>query len=119
MIKTTLRFLRNGETEDRDDVINIYSVASSSDLFRVLYVPGDSASHYRYESQMTRSGVLDYVSDILKSMRYDIDPFDRIQVSTDLHPSVMYAVADMDNTIVRKNLENIVYTSLRSRVVRV
>lgn len=118
MIKTTLRFLRHGALPDVDDVITIYTVPTSTELFRVLYAPGDSGSRAHYECQMTRSGVLEYVSDILKSMRYDVDPFDRIQISTDLHPTVMYSVADMDNSLVRKNLENMVYTSLRVRVAR-
>lgn len=118
MLKFSLRFLRTGAGEREDDVVNVYTVAASSDLFRVLYIPGDSASGMKYEARMTRGGVLDYVTDMLRSMRYDVDPFDRIQVSTDLHPSVLYAVADMDNAVIRKNLENMVYTSLRTQVVR-
>lgn len=119
MLKTTLRFLRHGATETNDDVINIFSSDISPDIFRILYVPGDSSHGYRYESQMTRNTVMDYISDILKAMKYDVDPFDRIQISTDLHPSLMYCVEDMENCITRRNLENILYTSLRYRVVRV
>ena len=119
MLKTTLRFLRHGAGESEDDVINIFSGNSSPDLFRVVYVPGDSSSGYRYESYMTRSSVVDYISDILKAMRYDVDPFDRIQLSTDLHPSVMYCVEDMENVVTRRNIENMLYTSLRCRVIRV
>jgi hypothetical protein len=118
MLKTTLRFLRQGSGADDDDIINIYSTNTSLDLFRVVYTPGDSSSGIRYESQMTRSSVLDYVSDILKGMRYDVDPFDRIQLSTDLHPSIMYCVEDMENVVTRRNIENMLYTSLRCRVVR-
>jgi hypothetical protein len=118
MLKTTLRFLRQGSGEDDDDIVNIYSTTTSPDLFRIVYTPGDSSSGMRYESQMTRHSVLDYVSDILKGMRYDVDPFDRIQISTDLHPSIMYCVEDMENVVTRRNLENMLYTSLRCRVVR-
>ena len=118
MLKFTLRFLRPGATQSEDDVILVYSGSGSPDMFRVVYRPGDCSSRVKYEAHMTRTGVLDYVSDILKSMRYDVDPYDRIQVLTDLHPTVMYSVADMDNTVARRGIENMVYASLRTQVKR-
>lgn len=118
-IKCTLRFLRSGEDEDCDDVIIIRSMAVSPDLFQVTYRPGDTSSRTSYEASMSRSTVMTYVTDVLKSMRYDVDPFDRIQVLTDMHPSVMYSASDMDDVIARKLVENMVYTSLRTRVLHV
>lgn len=118
-IKCTLRFLRAGGDEDSDDVIIIRSMAVSPDLFYVSYRPGDASSRLSYEASMSRGATMDYVTDVLKSMCYDVDPFDRLQVLTDMHPSVMYSVSDMDNVIARKLVENMVYTCLRTRVLRV
>lgn len=116
-IKMTIRFIRSGEGEDRDDVIIIHSTPIS-DMLRVVYTPADSSSGSVYTTYMSRSGVLTYVSDILRSMEYDVDPFDRIQLSTDLHPSVMYSAADMEDIVARRNFENLVHSSLRTTVVR-
>jgi hypothetical protein len=115
MLKISLRFLRSGQDETNDDVIHIYSTPSS-ELFRVTYRPADTGR--QYSTHMTRGTTLGYTMDILKSMRYDVDPFDRIQVMTDLHPSVMYSVADMDDFSVRRNIENALYTSLHTHVVQ-
>jgi hypothetical protein len=119
MLKVTLRFLRAGAGELCDDIINVYDVADVHDLFRVVYRPGDGSRRFQFECQLTRAGLLSYVSDILKSMKYDVDPFDRIQVLTDMHPSVMYPVADMEDPVTRRNIEDLVYSSLRTRVRRV
>lgn len=118
MLKFTLRFLRPNASQSNDDIILVYSGPSSPDLFRVVYRPGDLDSGLKYETHMTRTGVIEYVSDILKSMRYDVDPYDRIQLLTDLHPSVMYSVADMDDGVARRSIENMVYASLRTQVKR-
>jgi hypothetical protein len=115
-IKTTLRFLRSGESYENDDVIKIYSTRVP-DTFRVVYTPADSTTDSVYTAFMSRGSVLSYITDILKSMKYDVDPFDRIQISTDLHPSIMYSASDMDDVIPRRNLENMLHTSLRTTVV--
>lgn len=116
-IKTTLRFIRSGEGQDYDDVITI-STTRISDVFRVVYTPGDSDTGSVYTSYMSRSKTMKYVSDILRGMCYDVDPFDRIQIQTDLHPSIMYSVSDMDSAVARENLENMVDASLHTTVIR-
>ena len=118
-IKCTLRFLRCGEDEDRDDIIVIRTMAISPELFHVSYQPGDTSTRVTYEASMSRGATMDYVTDVLKSMRYDVDPFDRVQVLTDIHPSVMYSVADLEDVTTRKLVENMVYACLRTRVLRV
>jgi hypothetical protein len=66
---------------------------------------------------MSRGSVMSYITDILKSLKYDVDPFDRVQVMTCLHPSVMYSVEDLESGIARRNIEDIIYTALRAQVV--
>jgi hypothetical protein len=118
-IKFTLRFLRPGEHEDSDDVITASTSKASPDLFHISYRPGDTDARVSYQATMSRSTLMDYVQDILESMTLDVDPFDRIQLLTDIHPTVMYSASDMDNRSTRNLLRDMIYSSLRTRVVRV
>ena len=114
--KVSPRFLRHNKLEDNDDVICIGEAEGG--MFTLVFRPAD-LKRTRFEAVMTRRDILEYISDILKSMPHDIDPFDRIQLLTDMHPSVMYDVIDLDDNRVRYLIEDAVDMSLRTAVSRV
>lgn len=83
----------------------------SSEIYRIVYLTPELQTTKRFLA--TSSQVLSYVEDILTSMRYDVDPFENIQVSTAIHPIVMYHVSDMDESSTRDLILNMLRDSMR------
>lgn len=83
----------------------------SSDMFQVVYTTPELRSSRKFVASFT--AVLDYANDILTSMRHDTDPFDQIQVTTSIHPIIMYHVSDMDESDTRDMIMNMLRDSLR------
>jgi hypothetical protein len=104
MQKVKLYFTRAGRT---DDVIQIFDDETHNDMFRVVYTPAEyiKTSNEFYGSTST---VMDYISSVLKSMCYDNDPFDYLQISTAIHPSVMYSIADVSDPKTRYQIEDLI-----------
>ena len=45
-------------------------------------------------------------------MPHDADPFEYLQVDTQMHPTVLYHVSDLDDPMVRHLIEDTVETAL-------
>jgi hypothetical protein len=100
MNKCTIHLLRkHTSSPDEDDVIRVFEDPDFSGSFRVTF----RAAGLKKKSEffMGRSGTLEYISTILKTLTYDTDPFQEIQVDTILHPSILYHVSDFDNVAIR------------------
>jgi hypothetical protein len=108
---TTLYIQRTAESRG-DDIVQISPSDDYVDMFMIRYsTPELKKKRVFY---MTRSKVLAYVSDLLKSLTHDIEPFEAVQVSTSIHPSVVYHVADLDDVDVRRLIEDMVDMSMRN-----
>lgn len=108
---TTLYIQRTAESRG-DDIVQISPSDDYVDMFMIRYsTPELKKKRVFY---MTRSKVLAYVSDLLKSLTHDIEPFEAVQVSTSIHPSVVYHVADLDDAEVRRLIEDMVDMSMRN-----
>ena len=107
----TLTFTKKGERADHDDRIVVRTHPESSEIFQVVYHTPELQSAKKFLTGF--GGVLDYAYDILTSMRYDTDPFECIQVSTAIHPIVLYHVADLDDSDTRDLIMNMLRDSLR------
>jgi hypothetical protein len=79
-----------------DDRIEINRGSRASEMVDIKYIPGDSKTGAAYNFSLTRSGVGRYLENLLFSMSKDQDPFEKIQVSTTLAPSIMYHVGDLE-----------------------
>ena len=110
----TLLFTRQGHRSDQDDKIVVMTHPDSSDMFQVTYSTPELRMARKFVASFT--GVLDYANDVLTSMRHDTDPFECIQVSTAIHPIVLYHVADMDESVTRDMVMNMLRDSLRFSV---
>jgi hypothetical protein len=82
------------KTDQADDVITIQS-CSGSTLFSVKYSPNDTKTVYRF--MMDRRRTLEYVYNMLDTLSRDTDPFDRIQLTTRVAPSVVYHISDLND----------------------
>lgn len=110
----TLLFTRQGQPSNNDDKIVVTTHPDSSDMFQVMYSTPELRNARKFVASYT--AVLDYANDILTSMSRDTDPFERIQVSTSIHPIVMYHVADMDESVTRDMVMNMLRDTLRFSV---
>ena len=115
MLKATLFIQRTPRGSD-DDVIRMYADRSHRDMIRVVYsTPELNKDSVVY---LPLSRAVTYIHTILESFRYDTHPFEHIQVSTQIHPSVLYHVSDLDNKEVRELIEDTVSIALRQDIFR-
>ena len=116
MLKVTLYIQRDGSSAN-DDTIRIYEVDEYDDMVRVTY----STPELRKDAEffMTVPNAMRYISDTLKSLRHDSSPFEHVQVTTQIHPSILYHVADLDDCCIRHLIEDTVEMAIRRPVSRV
>ena len=112
MNKCTIRLLRKGSTND--DMIQVFEDADFDEMYRITFQAPDlkRVSEFYLDGGRT----LDYISTVLKSLSYDIDPFEKVQVETVMHPAVLYHILDMGDRDVRRMIEDIVASALRRPV---
>jgi hypothetical protein len=110
--KVTLIVIRNNNEEDR---INVYEDETHREMFRLTYKSADTSKTLK-EFYMSERRALNYISDILESLTHDVDPFEHLQVLSDIHPSVMYHVMDLDDEDIRTEIENIVSDAMLTSV---
>ena len=117
MLAATLYVQRNPDRTSEDDIIRIYAGDGMTEIHTVEYTTPETKKTSRF--YMSRKVLIEYVGDLLKSLRHDTVPFECVQVTTAIHPSVVYHVADLDNDEVRHLIEDTVYNAVRIPVERV
>lgn len=113
MIKAEIFLTRPGGGSG-DDIIKISECSASHHLFGVTYRAPDYANRKRFV--LSESRVIDYVEDILRSLQHDSDPFEFVQISTPIHPSILYHVSDMDNSATRDLVITMIRMAMRADV---
>ena len=117
MLKATLYIQRtNAPSADSDDIIRLYEDDDIREMIRIVY----STPELRKGTAMyvPAPKAMLYISDLLKTLRHDSQPFEYVQVTTAVHPSILYHVSDMDNYEVRHLIEDTVEVALRQSVFR-
>ena len=115
MNRATLLFTRKGRGPASDDRIQIRSLRNSYNIFKVTY--------HTPELRMDRSfytsfeGAMNYVEDVLRSMRHDSDPFEHVQIYTAVHPSTLFHVSSLDEEEPYNIILNMIRDVLRHQVV--
>lgn len=118
MSSVSLVFTRKGSGfAADDDRILIKAHGDSREFFDVVFHTPELKSDRKFMASF--SGVLRYLEDILTSMRCDTDPFECVQLLTNIHPSVMYHVSDMDESSNRDLILNMTGDALRFDVATV
>lgn len=117
MLKSTFYIQRKEGRSSNDDVIRIYENQRYPELYQIVYSTPEWKKEVRFH--MGRHLVGNYINDLLKSLNYDTDPFEYIQVSTSIHPSIMYHISDLENSDVRHLIEDMVATAIRTPIERV
>jgi len=114
MQKASIHLTRMGQASSHDDVITILECEDTRDLFKVIYKTPDYKKRKAFVASEHR--VLDYIDDILASMRHDADPFEYAQVDTVIHPPILYHVSDLDDKEVRSLILTVIRTAMRMDV---
>lgn len=118
MLKATIYIQRkDGTGKKDDDVIDFYEDDDYQEMVRIKYSTPELQRNATFYLPIPRA--INYLSDILKTFRHDADPFEYVQVSTQIHPSVLYHVSDLDNTEIRHLIEDTVEAAIRRPVRRV
>ena len=93
MYIVTLHLTRTGKASSEDDRILVQHNATYPNLFDVTYTTPELKMARRFT--VDESKVMDFLSDVLESLPYDHEPFEEVQVSTAIHPNILYAVANI------------------------
>lgn len=117
MLKVTLFIQRSdGHSQADDDIIRIFDDESCRDTFRVVFSTPELKKDTIFYASISKATT--YISDMLKTLRHDTAPFEYVQVTTSIHPSVLYHVADLDNPEIRYLIEETIDLALRSPIFR-
>lgn len=115
MNKCTIRFIRKDQTSKKDDVLIIYEDEEFDEMYRIRFRPaGCDAKEFYLE----HGRAVDYVAGILKTLQYDADPFQYVQVDTPMTPSVLYRGDDLCREV-RYAIEDTISVALRRPIGRV
>ena len=87
-----IHILRNNCSE-RDDIITVRQNLSGD--FIVAYC--DKESSVRYSFTASRYNLIQYFWSIFDFLRIDEEPFDRIQIVSPVHPSIILNVKELTN----------------------
>lgn len=114
MLKATLRFIRDSERANRDDVLRFYVDDCYNEMVRIVFRPADVSKSSEFYLDQHRA--MSYLSGILKSMQHDTDPFEHVQVETAMHPIILYHVSDLDTREIRWSIEDAVSDALHQAI---
>jgi hypothetical protein len=118
MLKATIYVQRkNSNGVEEDDLIRFYEDSDYQEMVRIKYTSPEVTKDATFYLPVSRA--INYLDDVLKTFRHDADPFEYVQVSTQIHPSVLYHVSDLDNTEIRHLIEDTVEAAIRRPVRRV
>ena len=101
----------------RDETIVISRVPDTNEMYRVLYTPRDGKKA-SYQFTLHRSKVSDYLYDMLDLLRYDMYPYDGIQVMTKHMPPVVLSMMDLEDDCARSLIGRTVLAGLDAHVKR-
>ena len=100
---------------NRDDIIKFYPSSSYFELYIVEFTPSDLVKS-KYEFTLNYEQLKKYIQSLLDLLRYDSEPFDEIQLTTKMIPSVMFTIADLDRRHVRELIEYNVISALNTQI---
>jgi hypothetical protein len=101
----------------KDERIGIARVPDTHDMYRITYVPRDGRTK-SYTFQLHRERVTGYIYDMLDLLRYDMYPYDSIQVMTKHMPPVVVSIMDLEDDSARSLIGRTVLAGLDVNVKR-
>lgn len=100
---------------NRDESIRISRVPGTNEVYSIHYTPREGKKS-SYTFQFHRSKVTDYIYDMLDLLRYDVYPYDSIQVMTKHMPPVVVSVMDLEDDSARSLIGRTILAGLDANV---
>ena len=103
-----------------DDRVHFENVPSLPDMVKIHVIYADTGTELK--SGFTRSFVVaranayEYAMTLVGSLIRDDDPFEKLQVSSAIFPTVLYRVEDLNDDDVRTAIQNIVYSTFNTSI---
>lgn len=86
---TTLHFIKQGES---DEILRIYK--RNNDHFKCVFQPGDIRSTFTFV--VNRKMLTDYLLGTIRAVAEDdVAPYDEVQLSTMIHPRILFHVSEL------------------------
>lgn len=114
VLKATIHFTRRNNLPD--DILHIDST-DIQNLYHLIFKPKEFA-RVRNEFYMNANELLTYIRNLLSTLEHDTDPYENVQLTTAIHPAILFHVGDMDKYEVRDKFETLLKTALRTFVKR-
>jgi hypothetical protein len=114
MNKCTIRLIRKSLRETDDDVVYVSEDSDFDEMYRITFRAAGLKK--ATEFYLDHGRTLQYIATVLKTLAYDADPFEKIQVDTAIHPSIMYRVSDLNDRELRHLIEDSIDAALRRPV---
>ena len=95
----------------KDEVISVYADDEAGPR-RITYRSNDLGVT---SFSLSADSVFNYLEDTLRMVLRDEDPFEHIQLSTRIHPSVIYRVSTLNDAAVFDGILNYIELALRTR----
>ena len=116
----TVHLIRSGSDETSDDTFMFMTVPDIPDLVKVraefsgtgTVRPGGFSNTF----VLSRNGAYEYVMTLVGSLIRDDDPFEKLQVSSAIFPTVLYRVEYLHDDDVRTAIQNIVYSTFNTSI---
>lgn len=99
------------KTDNPDDRISILT-STVPGMYKIVFKPHDSSGSYSFF--MNQDRVLDYMSNVLRTLSSDVEPFDYIQLMTSTAPSVIYNIGDLDDSDIRCSIMDAIRYALEA-----
>jgi hypothetical protein len=119
MPKITIWITRSSDQQG-DDMIKMFADDDYSDMIRIMYRTPD-IKKAEQQFYLSRKDTIEYVKELFTSLFLDTEPFESIQLATDMHPCVMFSVADLEppiSTLLISMITKSLYTETQSVKIR-
>lgn len=114
MLKATLFIQRKNGEREADDTIKIYDDKMMHDMVQIVYTTPDLDKGKKIFLPISKAIV--YINDVLKSFEYDSDPFEYVQLSTAIHPSVLFHTSELEDRETRYLIQDMMEMAIRQPV---
>lgn len=115
MLKATFYIQRTEGGSSSDDIVRMYE--DEHELIRIVYSSPEFGGKKGRKMYVSMTKAIDYLGDLMKSLTYDNQPFEFFQVSTAIHPSVLYHISDLETPEVRHIIQDMTEMTLRQSLV--
>lgn len=114
IFKATIHFTRPNNRPD--DILYILQM-DVPNIYHLIFKPKEYV-RARNEFYMNTNDLLMYIRNLLSTLEHDTEPYENVQLTTAIHPAILFHVSDMDKFEVRDKFESLLKTALRTFVKR-